>query len=117
MEGWLVVLLLVTLLQLADLRTDLNLVEEERGGGRFEQLRLAMDSAQQMGDHPHHNCCSILSCFRFQKQSNSLFKQGPIVSEIYGQKSIEDNWDINLALLPPMGPITSPIFQTGDISN
>ena len=33
------------------------------GGGRFEQLRLVMDSARQMGDHPHHNCCSILSCF------------------------------------------------------
>ena len=63
MEGWLVVLLLVTLLQLADLRTDLNLVLEEGGGGRFEQLRLVMDSARQMGDHPHHNCCSILSCF------------------------------------------------------
>ena len=37
--------------------------------------------------------------------------------EIYGQKSIEVNWNINRGVLPPLGAITSPIFQTGDISN
>ena len=47
-----------------------------------------------------------------------FFFKGPSrVCEIYGQKSIEVNWDINLGVLPPPGPITSPIFQTGDISN
>ena len=62
----------------------------------------------------------LLVCNQTQKifyEQFCFFKRSSNVCEIYGQKSIEVNWDINLGVLPPPGPITSPIFQTGDISN